>query len=132
MKKAKSQGGGKSARRPAAKTVDEYVATLDGPGRAACVKLRAAIRAVAPRDAAEVISYGIPAIKTNKVLVSFAAFSDHCSLFPTAEVIAEFKRELKGLTISKGTIHFPLDRPIPTALVKSIVKARVAKEKKRR
>ena len=127
MKKVKS-----SSRRVAAKSVDEYLAKVDGPRRTACVKLRAAIRAAAPLDATEVISYGIPAIKTKRVLVWFAAFSDHCSLFPTAEVIAEFKNELKEFTISKGTVHFPLDKPIPVALVKRMVKARVAREKKRR
>jgi uncharacterized protein YdhG (YjbR/CyaY superfamily) len=68
------------------------------------------------------------------VLVWFAAFSNHCSLFPTAAVIEAFKDELKGFSTSKGTIHFPTGRPLPTALVKKLVKARVAdtKSKKRR
>jgi uncharacterized protein YdhG (YjbR/CyaY superfamily) len=60
------------------------------------------------------------------VLVWFAAFSNHCSLFPTARVIEEFKNELKGFSTSKGTIHFSTDKPLPTALVKKLVKARVA------
>jgi uncharacterized protein YdhG (YjbR/CyaY superfamily) len=60
------------------------------------------------------------------VLVWFAAFSDHCSLFPTAAVIETFKNELKGFSISKGTIQFPTDKPLPAALVKKMVKARVA------
>ena len=64
----------------------------------------------------------------------FAAFSDHCSLFPTAAVIEAFKNELKGFTTSKGTIQFPTDKPLPTALIKKMVKARVAQNesKKRR
>jgi len=68
------------------------------------------------------------------VLVWFAAFSDHCSLFPTASVVAAFKNELKGFNTSKGTIQFPTDKPLPTALVKKLVKARVAQNesKKRR
>jgi uncharacterized protein YdhG (YjbR/CyaY superfamily) len=66
--------------------------------------------------------------------VWFAAFSNHCSLFPTASVIKEFKDELKGFAKSKGTIHFPTDKPLPSALVKKLVKARVAQNesKKRR
>ncbi|HVB87578.1 MAG TPA: DUF1801 domain-containing protein, partial [Candidatus Dormibacteraeota bacterium] len=59
------------------------------------------------------------------VLVWYAAFSDHCSLFPTAAPIAQFKDELKSFSTSKGTIQFPLDKPLPTALIKKIVKARV-------
>jgi len=66
--------------------------------------------------------------------VWFAAFSHHCSLFPTASVVEAFKNELKGFSTSKGTIHFPTDKPVPTALVKKLVKARVAQNasKKRR
>ncbi len=64
----------------------------------------------------------------------FAAFADHCSLFPTAAIIEKFKPELKRYTISKGTIQFPADKPLPSTLVKKIVKARVAQveSKKRR
>jgi uncharacterized protein YdhG (YjbR/CyaY superfamily) len=76
----------------------------------------------------------MPAFKHKEVLVWFAAFSDHCSLFPTAAVIEEFRNDLKGFSTSKGTIHFPTDKPLPTALVKKLVKARVAQveSKKRR
>jgi uncharacterized protein YdhG (YjbR/CyaY superfamily) len=76
----------------------------------------------------------MPAFKYNGVLVWFAAFSNHCSLFPTAAVIEAFKNELKSFSTSKGTIHFPTDKPLPTALVKKLVKARVAQieSKKRR
>ena len=88
--------------------------------------MRAAIRSVVPRDASETISYGIPAFKTKKVLVWFAAFSDHCSLFPTAAIIDKFKNQLKAFSTSRGTIHFRLDKPLPIPLIKTIVKARVA------
>ena len=74
----------------------------------------------------EVISYGIPAFKHKKILVWYAAFSDHCSLFPTASVIKAFKKELKDFHTSKGTIHFPVDKPLPAALLKKMVKARIA------
>ena len=90
------------------------------------IEIRAAIRSVVPSDATETISYGIPAFKQQKVLVWFAAFSNHCSLFPTAEVIEAHETDLKDYTISKGTIQFPLDKPVPTALIKKLVKKRVA------
>jgi len=93
-----------------------------------------AIRSAAPPEATETISYGMPAFKYKGVLVWFAAFSKHCSLFPTASVVEAFKNELKGFSTSKGTIHFPTDKPLPTALVKKLVKARVSQieSKKRR
>jgi uncharacterized protein YdhG (YjbR/CyaY superfamily) len=110
----------------APKSVDEYLARIPEPGRSTLNKIRAVIRSAAPADAIEVISYGIPAFKSREVLVWFAAFSKHCSLFPTNAVIKEFKSELKGYTIAKGTIQFPLDKPLPASLVKKMVKARVA------
>jgi uncharacterized protein YdhG (YjbR/CyaY superfamily) len=76
----------------------------------------------------------MPAFKHKGVLVWFAAFSNHCSLFPTAAVIEAFQDELKSFSTSKGTVHFPADKPLPIALVKKLVKARVAQNesKKRR
>jgi uncharacterized protein YdhG (YjbR/CyaY superfamily) len=130
MKKTKTTPRPSAARavpgKAAPKTVDEYLARVPEPGRGALKKMRAAIRSVVPREAAEIISYGIPAFKTNRVLVWYAAFSGHCSLFPKAAIIAEFKDELKGFSTSKGTIHFPLSKPLPMALIKKLVKARVA------
>jgi uncharacterized protein YdhG (YjbR/CyaY superfamily) len=92
------------------------------------------IRSAVPPEATEVISYRIPAFRHNQVLVWYAAFSDHCSLFPTARVIEAFKDELAGYPTSKGTIQFPTNKPLPTALVRRLVKARVAQaeSKKRR
>jgi uncharacterized protein YdhG (YjbR/CyaY superfamily) len=134
MKKAKS-GNRRSAAKAigAPKSVDEYLACVPEPARSALNKIRAAIRSAVPAEATETISYGMPAFKHNGVLVWFAAFSDHCSLFPTAAVIETFKNELKNFSTSKGTIHFPTDKPLPAALVKKMVKARVAQiEKKKR
>jgi len=135
MKKAKSGNRGAASRgKGAPKTVDAYLARVPEPARGTLNKIRAAIRSAAPREATEIISYGIPAFKYKGVLVWFAAFSDHCSLFPTAAVIEMFKNELDGFSISKGTIQFPTDKPLPAALVKKMVKARVAQiqSKKRR
>jgi uncharacterized protein YdhG (YjbR/CyaY superfamily) len=132
----KSGKRGSAARGNAApKTVDEYLAGVPEPARSTLNTVRAAIRSAVPPEATETISYQIPAFKYNQgVLVWFAAFSDHCSLFPTGSVIEAFKKELEGFSTSKGTIHFPTDKPLPTALVRKLVKARVAQNegKKRR
>lgn len=120
-----------SNRRPASKasvgpkTIDEYLVRVPEPARSTLNKIRAAIRSAAPAAATEAISYGIPAFKYKGVLIWFAAFSKHCSLFPTASVIEMFKSDLKGYAISKGTIKFPTDKPLPSALVKKMVKTRV-------
>ena len=108
------------------KNVDEYLAGIPQPARGIFNKMRSVIRSAVPAQATEVISYRIPAFKDNVVLVWFAAFSKHCSMFPTAAVIEAFKDELKGFSTSKGTIQFPTDKPLPTALIKKLVKARVA------
>jgi uncharacterized protein YdhG (YjbR/CyaY superfamily) len=135
MKKVKS-GNRRSAAKGsgAPRNVDEYLAGVPEPARGTLNKMRAAIRSTVPPEATETISYGMPAFKHKGVLVWFAAFSNHCSLFPTASVIEAYKNELKGFSTSKGTIHFPMDKPLPTALVKKLVKARVAQNesKKRR
>jgi uncharacterized protein YdhG (YjbR/CyaY superfamily) len=110
----------------APKSVDEYLARLPEPARSTLNKIRAAIRSAVPPEATEAISYGMPAFKYKGTLVWFAAFSNHCSFFPTPSVIEAFKNELKGFSTSKGTIQFPTDKPLPTALVKKLVKARVA------
>jgi uncharacterized protein YdhG (YjbR/CyaY superfamily) len=114
----------------APKNVDEYVARAPEPAVSALKKMRATIRSAVPPDAIEIISYGIPAFKDRRVLVWYAAFSNHCSLFPTAAVIEKFKNELKGFSTSKGTIHFPVDKPLPTTLIRKLIKARVAQNKK--
>lgn len=116
----------------ATKSVDEYVASIPEPARSKLIQIREAIRSTVPPGATEVISYGIPAFKDKKVLVWFAAFSDHCSLFPTASVIEEFKNELKDFITSKGTIRFPIGKRVPIALVKKLVRARVVQSENRK
>jgi len=124
VKSRKGSSAGKLKSGP--KNVDEYLASVPQATRSTFTKLRAAVRSAVPPEATETISYRIPAFKHEKVLVWFAAFSNHCSLFPTASVVQAFKNELKGFSTSRGTIQFPSDRPLPTALVKKLVKARVA------
>ena len=119
-----------SAKRDSVNTVDKYFAAVPEPARNTLEKLRLVIRSAVPKDATEVISYRIPAFRLKKIIVWYAAFTGHCSLFPTAAVIEKFKDELKSYTISKGTIQFPLGKPLPSALIKRIVKARLAELQK--
>ena len=120
------------------KTVDDYLAALPVDSRGTLEKIRKTIKTAAPK-ATEVISYQMPMYKQHGMLVGFAAFKDHCSLFPGAKALVTFKDELKSYKTSKGTIRFPIDKPLPAALVKKIVKTRIAeneaafkkKEKKR-
>jgi uncharacterized protein YdhG (YjbR/CyaY superfamily) len=109
--------------------VDEYLADVPEPARSTLNKVRAAIRSAAPPETTEAISYRIPTFKYKGALLAIAAFKNHCSLFPMSyAVMNAFKNELKGFHVSKGTIHFPLDAPMPAALVKKMVKARVAEK----
>jgi len=130
-KQTRQHSSASEGKRPP-KNVDEYLAGVKEPARSTLIKLRAAILSAVPAEATETISYGMPAFKYKGVLVWFAAFSNHCSLFPTAAIIEAFKNELKGFATSKGTIHFPTDKPLPTALVKKLVKARVAQVEKKK
>lgn len=107
------------------RAVDQYIAAVPEPARTTLNRIRATIRSVVPAEATETISYRIPTFRYKGMLISFAAFSDHCSLFPGA-IVEAFKAELKAFETSKGTIRFPVDKPPPAALVKKIVKARIA------
>ena len=124
-KKRKTAKSASGRRKRAGKTVAEYISRVPAPARGVLEQLRSTIRSVVPKDATEVISYGIPAFKSQHILVWYGVFSDHCSLFPTVAVIEQFKNELKTLRASKGTIHFPLDKPLPGALIKKVVQARI-------
>jgi uncharacterized protein YdhG (YjbR/CyaY superfamily) len=135
MKKAKSDHRGPTPKgRVAPKSVDEYLAGVPEPARSTLNRIRAIVRSAVPPEATEAISYGMPAFKHKGTLLWFAAFSDHCSLFPTASVIMALKNELKDYQISKGTIRFPVDKPLPASLVRKLMKARLAEleQKKQR
>jgi uncharacterized protein YdhG (YjbR/CyaY superfamily) len=105
--------------------VDNYLAALGDDQRAALEKLRKTIKAAAP-GATETISYQMPAFKLEgRFLVSYAAFRDHCSLFPGAAVPDELGDEVKPFVAGKGTLQFTPEKPMPAALVKKLVKTRI-------
>jgi len=113
-------------------TVAEYMAAVPEPARTTLKKVRAAIRSAAPAETTEGISWGMPMFKYKGMLLGIAAFSNHCSIFPGPGVIAALKSELKGFRTSKGTIQFPKDKPLSAALVRKLVKARIAENERRK
>jgi uncharacterized protein YdhG (YjbR/CyaY superfamily) len=125
------EGGRNTQMAKAAKTVDEYLEALPSEQRTVLEKLRAAIRSAAP-EAEEKISYRIPLYTLHGHLVGFAAFKNHLSLFVTnSEVPKRFAKELEPFRINHTTIQFTVERPLPTTLVKRIVKARVEENEAR-
>ena len=127
MKKTKTR---KATKVP--ETVDEYLNRVPEPARSTLNRVRATIRSVAPPEATEVISYGIPTFKYKGMLASYAAFSDHCSLFPGAGPTIKFKNDLKNFQTSKGTIRFAPDKPLPAALVKKLLKSRIRENERKK
>ena len=112
--------------------VAAYLSAVPKDARAALQKLRKDIRAAAP-EAKEGISYGMPAFKSMGPLVYYAAFKDHCSFFPASmAVMRRFANELRDYdTTGKGTIRFSAAKPLPAALVRRMVKARIAENEAR-
>ncbi len=130
-KKAASTGKLPAVKLPAlmgpgrAPDVETYFDQLPEPYYTTLAAVRKAIRAAAPKAATEGIYYGMPSFHYKEGLVAYAAFKGHCSLFPlSGRLVKEFAKELAGYKTSKGTIQFPVDKPLPAALVKKIVKAR--------
>ena len=115
------------------KTIDQYLAGLSADQRAALEKLRQTIRATVPK-AEECISYQLAAFRLDgMLLVGFGAGANHCAFYPmSSSTVAAHKVELKGYDTSKGTIRFQADKPLPAALVRKLVKARIAENEGRR
>jgi uncharacterized protein YdhG (YjbR/CyaY superfamily) len=106
--------------------VEAYLAQVSEPARTTLEKMRAMIRAAAPKGVTEAISYRIPSFQYKGGPVWYAAFKQHCSFFPMDHSLTEeFAEELKKYKVSKGTIQFPVDQPLSKALVTRIVKSRV-------
>jgi uncharacterized protein YdhG (YjbR/CyaY superfamily) len=115
------------ASRPKPRTIDEYLAGVKADQRPALEKLRKTIRAGAP-EAEECISYGLAAFRLNgRPLVAFGASTNHCAFYPmSSNTVKAFENQLKGFETSKGTIRFSTHEPLPAALVRKMVKARIA------
>ncbi len=114
-------------------SVEEYLAKVPEPAQSTLRKVRASIKAAAPKDATEGISYGMPAFRYKGALVAYAAFKSHCSFFPMqASLIDQMKDDLKAYRTAKGTLQFAVDKPLPASLIKKMVKARVAENEARK
>jgi uncharacterized protein YdhG (YjbR/CyaY superfamily) len=113
-------------------TIDEYLARVHADHRNALQELRQTIQAVAP-NAEECIRYTIPAFRLNgRLLVGFAGWSNHCSFYPmSSKTLKKFRNELRNFQTSKGTLRFSPDKPMPVALVKKLLKARIAENNAR-
>ena len=121
-----------ASRRAKPNTVNAYLARVPEPARSSLKKVRAAVWSAAPPETTEGISYGIPMFKYQGMLFGYAAFKNHCSLFPTSLAVMDtFKNGLKNFDVSKGTIRFPLDKPPSVALIRKLVKARLAEKKRK-
>lgn len=111
---------------PLATTVDEYLENVPEPARSTLSKIRAAIRAVLPPGATETISYRIPAYRYKGLLVGFAAFTTHCTFATMSPAVIEaFADELRGYETADSILRFPHNKPLPAALVKKLVRARI-------
>jgi uncharacterized protein YdhG (YjbR/CyaY superfamily) len=119
-----------STKKATAKNVDEYVRSFPAEVRPILEKVRQTIKAAAPK-ASEVISYQIPAYQLNGMLVYFGAWKNHIGFYPTGRGIEAFKKELSVYEGAKGTVKFPLDRPVPFGLISKIVKYRVKENEKK-
>jgi uncharacterized protein YdhG (YjbR/CyaY superfamily) len=106
------------------KSVDEYLSAMSVTTKSKLEQLRKTIQKAAPK-AEEVISYNMPAFKQEGALVYYAGYKAHIGFYPVSSAIRKFKDDLSGFELSKGTIRFPLDKPIPVSLVSKIVKFRV-------
>jgi len=111
-------------RKARVKSIDEYIEAFPPQVQDALQQLRETVRKAAP-EAEETISYQIPAFKLNGNLVYFAAFKNHIGFYPTSSGISTFTRELSKFEASKGTVRFPIGKPLPLPLVSKIVKFRV-------
>lgn len=106
--------------------VDAYLASVPEPARSTLQQVRAVIRDAAPPNATESINYGMPTFNHNGPLLGFAAAARHCALYPmNGSTVAVFQDDLKAYKTSKGAIQFPLDKPLPAALIRKLVKFRL-------
>lgn len=109
-------------------SVTEYFSIFPAPIKTKLKEMKKIIQAAAP-EAEEVISYNMPAFKMDGVLVYYAGYKEHIGFYPTGSGISAFKKEIEGYKSSKGAVQFPLDEPLPVALITKMVKYRVKEDK---
>jgi uncharacterized protein YdhG (YjbR/CyaY superfamily) len=106
--------------------VEQYLASLQEPARSTLITVRERIRACAPPECTEGFGYGVPAFRCEALLAGYAAGKKFCSYYPmSGRVIHDARQDLEGYETTSGSIHFPLDKPLPAALIKKLVQARL-------
>jgi uncharacterized protein YdhG (YjbR/CyaY superfamily) len=126
MKKVPS-GDRTATLRASSDAVDAYIAAIPEPNQTALVQLREIIRSAVPEEAVEVISYGIPAFAFSKPFFGYAAFKSHLSVLPfSGSLFNSFTEELKPYNRTKSSLHLPFDKPLPAALIRKLVRSRIA------
>lgn len=129
MKTAEKRSSTRKTSDPAAdaRAIARYLEMAPAPARKMLEEIRAIVCAAAPAEATEVFSYGMPGFRYKGSLLWYGAYKNHCGFYPGSPPMLEsLAEELKDFKTSKGAIQFPLGRPVPAALVKKIVKLRVA------
>lgn len=115
-----------------AKEIEAYLAKAPEPARKMLEEIRAIVRAAAPAETVEVFSYGMPGFRYKGSLLWYGAFKNHCGFYPgSPPMIKSLAEELKGYKTTKGAVQFPIGKPVPAALVKRVVKLRVAENEAR-
>jgi uncharacterized protein YdhG (YjbR/CyaY superfamily) len=126
MKKA-SLGDPPAALRASRDAVDAYIAAVPEPAQSGLVQLREIIRSAVPKEAVEIISYGIPAFAWPKPFFGYAAFKNHLSVLPfSGSLFESFTEELGPYDRTKSSLHLPFDKPLPAALIRKLVRSRLA------
>lgn len=134
MKAAKKKLSARKASDPAAdaRAIARYLETAPAPAQKLLEEIRAIVRAAAPAETTEVFSYGMPGFRYTGALLWYGAYKSHVGFYPgSPPMIASLAEDLKGFKTSKGAIQFPLDKPVPAALIKKIVKLRVKENEAR-
>jgi uncharacterized protein YdhG (YjbR/CyaY superfamily) len=116
-------------RKAKSQTIDEYIEAARPEAREKLREMRACMRKIAP-DAQESLKWGMPAFSSRRILVMFAGFKRHIGFYPTASAVKAFAKDLEGFKTAKGSIQFPLERPLPLALIRRIMKSRVRESRK--
>src|SRR5690349_20136394 len=111
-------------------SVDEYIKSLPSASKEKIIELRCLIKKIAP-EAEELISYNMPSFKYHGRLVYYAAFKSHIGLYPMASGIAAFQNEISKYKWAKGSVQFPLDKPLPTTLIKKIIQFRIKENREK-
>jgi uncharacterized protein YdhG (YjbR/CyaY superfamily) len=117
---------------PAAEAVDDYLSKVTDRAREMLGEIRAIVLSMVPPEAVEIFSYGLPGFYYKGVLLSYGAYKNHCGFYPgSPPLLNSLAEELKDYKTARGSVQFPYDKPLPEALVRKIVRARIAENEAR-